>query len=68
MPDVTQIIDALRDLDLNTGNGLIGETQLLQPASRAIFIGLGGTGNDALRRIKRIVHQRYKNIDTCFRL
>ncbi|MDR1538036.1 MAG: tubulin-like doman-containing protein [Clostridiales bacterium] len=66
MPDVSQIIDAMQDLDLFTGNGLIGEAQLYEPASRAIFIGLGGTGGNALRRLKRIIHQRYKNISDNF--
>ncbi|MDR0958158.1 MAG: tubulin-like doman-containing protein, partial [Clostridiales bacterium] len=63
---IKQIIEAFRELDINTGNGLIGESRLFEPSKRAIFIGIGGTGNYALRKLKRIVYQRYKNIGERF--
>lgn|GEM_PF-4636843 len=65
-PDIKNMVDAFRELDLTIGNGLIGESQLLEPARRALFIGLGGTGIQALRRLKRIIYQRYKHIDQSF--
>ncbi|MCL2664747.1 MAG: tubulin-like doman-containing protein [Defluviitaleaceae bacterium] len=65
-PDVKQVVDAFRELDITVGNGLIGESQLLEPAKRALFIGLGGTGCHALRRLKRIIYQRYKNVEKNF--
>ena len=65
-PDVKLLVEAFRELDIATGNGLIGDAQLLEPAKRALFIGLGGTGNHALRRLKRIIHQRYDHIDRNF--
>lgn len=65
-PDIRNVVDAFRELDITIGNGLIGESQLLEPARRALFIGIGGTGNHALRRLKRIIHQRYKKIKESF--
>ena len=53
-----------RDLLLSTGGGVIGERQMDEQASCAtIAIGLGGTGVDCLRNLKRQVYARLQPDD-----
>ena len=53
-----------RDLLLSTGGGVIGERQMDEQAACAtIAIGLGGTGVDCLRNLKRQVYARLQPDD-----
>ena len=53
-----------RDLLLSTGGGVISERQMDEQAACAtIAIGLGGTGVDCLRNLKRQVYARLQPDD-----
>ena len=55
------ILDNIRQLDISTGGGLVLEKIRIDTINHpALIIGIGGTGIDALLRLKYMINRRFK--------